>query len=145
MYKKCHMLNDNLLHILQISVLWLMPILISANASSEETQHLPMPPKFNLDSAPEKLLENYPLGMVNKVAAFSHHGASTKEITFPNGRTGWVYDIGRIETHRIYILVFDTNDYVSDVLYYDHGKYDKFGISALLIQTKQLFPATITP
>lgn len=131
--------------LMKIFMSTLMLFMLSSNVSSEETRHLVMPPTFNLEIHSETVLGSYPLGKINKQAAFSHHGSSKKEITLPNGKTGWVYDIGNIETHRIYILVFDSDDYVSDVLYYDHGRHEKYGISALLVQSKKRFPSIEKP
>lgn len=96
---------------------------------------LPMPPGFTLDADPEKTLAAYPLGVIHKDAAFVHHGKANKELVLPNGKTGWLYDVGDQEWHRSYTLVFGDDGTVSDVLYYDHGRFSKHGLSALQIQS----------
>lgn len=117
----------------------------------------PIPPKFTLEASPEKVLKAYPLGSINKMAAFSHHGKALKTVTLVNGLTGWVYEVhrgGNMETFekptgeevttmdtydhppaRTYTLVFDESGEVVDVLYRDiqHGNTD----SALLVQREE--------
>ena len=99
---------------------------------------VPMPPTFSLSAEPEEVLRAYPLGVITEQAAFSHHGGPHREITLPNGDTGWLYNVGKNEWHRSYTLVFDGRRRVSDVLYYDHGKRGR-GLSALLIQSRKYF------
>lgn len=94
-----------------------------------------MPPTFSLDNAPEQVLERYPLGKIDRQAAFSHHGPANRAVVLANGKEGWVYDVGDRSTHRIYTLVFDDRGVVIDVLYYDHGHYAKHGLSALQVQS----------
>lgn len=102
-----------------------------------------MPPSFSLDKSPGEILEEYPLGVVDKKVAFIHHGKAIKEFTLPNGRLGWMYDVGQQEWHRTYTLVFGNDGKVIDVLYYDHSKYSKNGLTALQIQTVE--PRTESP
>lgn len=104
---------------------------------------LPMPPGFNLNSDPVKVLANYPLGVIGQDAAFSHHGKANKTFTLPNGKRGWLYDVGKKEWHRTYTLVFDTDGKVIDVMYYDHGHFSKYGLTALQVQSVE--PRTEKP
>jgi len=100
-----------------------------------------MPMKFNSESMYTEVLTSYPLGKINKIAAFSHHGKANKEIMLPNGREGWVYEAEgyytpktyimangekkvmnqRIDSneYRNYILVFGIDEKIIDVLYQD--------------------------
>lgn len=115
---------------------------------------LPMPPVFSPNAPIEQTLRAYPLGVITKQAAFSHHGKAHREIKLPNGLEGWVYDVGGLpktapyvsptgkkqavtETEaahkaRAYILVFDTRGLVVDVLYSESGRHD--GLTALALQ-----------
>ena len=63
-----------------------------------------MPMKFNSESMYTEVLTSYPLGKINKIAAFSHHGKANKEIKLPNGREGWVYEVEEYYTPKIYIM-----------------------------------------
>ncbi len=95
-----------------------------------------MPPTFDLNADPKTVLGSYPLGVIAQQAAFSHHGGAHRTITLPNGRTGWLYNVGEREWHRSYTLVFDRQQTVSDVLYYDHGRRGG-GLSALVLQSRR--------
>lgn len=103
-----------------------------------------MPPAFNLDADPEQVLTQYPLGEVTKVAAFAHHGKAHRELKLPNGRFGWLYDVGRKEWHRTYTLVFGKDETVIDVMYFDHSKYSGRGLTAMQLQSASLLQ-TKTP
>lgn len=94
-----------------------------------------MPPRFKLDATPQDVLSIYPLGVIDKQAAFSHHGGTHRKVTLPNGMEGWLYHVGEQQWHRSYTLVFDINNKVSDILYYDHGKNREYGLSAMQIQS----------
>lgn len=119
-------------------------------------QNLPMPPRFTAAEAPEQVLENYPLGVVTKLAAYSHHGHPDHKITLPNHRKGWTYEVfggnrsksyvqpgGTERTVRdtdysaprsSYTLVFGADGTVIDVLYDDlHAEFD---LSALQVQRR---------
>lgn len=113
--------------------------------SLTQAQQVPvqMPPGFSLEEGPEKVLATYPLGVIDKGAAFSHHGKANKEFTLPNGLLGWLYDVGQREWHRTYTLVFGGDGTVIDVLYYDHGRFSKYGLTALQVQSVQ--PRTESP
>lgn len=123
-------------------------------------QILPMPPHFTGEQAQEAPLEEYPLGVITKQAAFVHHGKADHSITLPNGLEGWVYQVRLdrevksyrqpagsikrvVETEegpnlRTYTLMFDTRGIVIDVLYNENGSHD--GLSAVQIQ-RQADPA----
>lgn len=120
---------------------------------------LPMPPHFSTDVDRDAPLKQYPLGVINKQAAFVHHGKADREVKLPNGKEGWVYEVyppGQKRTYtypsgqaqavpersgsdfgtRTYTLVFDDQGVVIDVLYNEHGRHD--GLSAAALQTHQL-------
>lgn len=97
----------------------------------------PMPPAFSLEAGPEEILARYPLGIISKNAAFAHHGKAHREFVLPNGRPAWLYDVGQREWHRTYTLVFGKDDKVIDVLYYDHGRFSRYGLTALQVQNDQ--------
>jgi len=124
-------------------------IMFLGSASAENAK---MPMKFKYDSKPEKVLQTYPLGSLNRMAVFSHHGKADKEIVLPNGRSGWVYDVSmymmpkvyykpsgekkvvqerqKSNRNQMYILVFGQDDKVIDVIYQDKST----GLSALQLQ-----------
>lgn len=114
---------------------------------------LPMPPKFSIEADRDQVLKEYPLGVITKMAAFTHHGQPHKTVELPNGLEGWVYEnilknnksfelptgekreMESMENAHLvstYTLVFDSSGVVSDVLYQEpgHGRAD----SALLVQ-----------
>jgi len=62
---------------------------------------LSMPPSFTVQSDPETVLRAYPLGLITKQAAFSHHGKAIHTVILPNGKEGWVYEVG-IKDARTY-------------------------------------------
>lgn len=125
-----------------------------AQENAVDTEYKPMPPKFSLESTPQAILKAYPLGRIDKLAAFSHHGKAHQTVTLVNGLTGWVYEVHRggkpetfrrpdgeemtmLDTHghpaaRTYTLVFDGTGHVVDVLYQDLQDGDTN--SALLVQ-----------
>lgn len=117
---------------------------------------LPMPPDFNIKTSPRTALEQYPLGVIPKQAAFVHHGKAVRTVTLPNGQEGWVYEVGgqREKTYtdptgerrtvresekafgwRTYTLVFNDKGIVVDVLYNEEGRHD--GLSALQVQRER--------
>ncbi|MDP1645367.1 MAG: hypothetical protein Q8L71_07670 [Thiobacillus sp.] len=116
---------------------------------------LSMPPSFTEQVEPETVLRAYPLGVITKQAAFSHHGKAVRTLILPNGKEGWVYQVGgkqartyrhpTSEKHtvyetgpgngvRAYTLVFEDKGVVSDVLYNEKGRHD--GLTSLQIQRK---------
>lgn len=121
------------------------------------TQHLPMPPKFTSDTASEKILAAYPLGVITKIAAFAHHGQANRKVTLVNGMEGWVYEVHTVGDPKAYVkpdgievqvneignhpamatytLVFDHGGAVVDVLY---AEAERPALqSALLVQRQQ--------
>jgi len=130
-------------------------ITVLAEADAVKSKGYPsMPPTFSLEAESHSLLSSYPLSVIDKKTAFSHHGSSHKNVTLVNGLEGWVYEIHRggnpkqfkqpdgkkvttmdIQDHPAaasYTLVFGGSGNVIDVLYRDiqHGNVN----SALLIQ-----------
>jgi hypothetical protein len=116
-----------------------------------------MPPSFSEQNEPETVLRAYPLGVTTKQAAFSHHGKAVRTLILPNGKEGWVYEVGgkQAKTYqhptqekkkhtvhetepgngvRNYTLVFDDRGVVIDVLYNEQGRHD--GLTALQVQRK---------
>jgi hypothetical protein len=114
-----------------------------------------MPPSFSDQNEPETVLRAYPLGITTKQAAFSHHGKALRTLVLPNGKEGWVYEVGgkQAQTYqhptrekhtvyeagpgngvRTYTLVFDDKGVVIDVLYNEKGRHD--GLTALQVQRK---------
>ena len=139
------------------NVLWALTIAIAA-ATTTIAGHagpLPMPPSFTDEVAPETVLRAYPLGNITKQAAFSHHGKAVRSLTLPNGKEGWVYEVGIKEARtyehptkekhtvyesepgngvRTYTLEFDSKGVVIDVLYNEQGRHD--GLTALQVQRR---------
>lgn len=96
-------------------------------------QKAPMPLHFDISSEPEEVLSSYPLGVINKNAAFAHHGPAIKKFKLPNGNEGWLYKAGeKAGIPSNYILQFSSDGIVIDVLHKDH-RY-KLGHSALQYQ-----------
>ena len=118
---------------------------------------LSMPPSFTVQSDPETVLRAYPLGLITKQAAFSHHGKAIRSLILPNGKVGWVYEVGikQAKTYqhptnekqkhtvyetepgngvRTYTLEFDSKGVVIDVLYNEQGRHD--GLTALQVQRR---------
>ncbi|WP_018507743.1 hypothetical protein [Thiobacillus thioparus] len=139
------------------NVLWTMTIAIAAATTTLAgyAAPLPMPPSFTDEVAPEVVLRTYPLGVITKQAAFSHHGKAVHTLILPNGKEGWVYEVGdkQAKTYqhpttkkhtvyetgpgygvRIYTLEFDDKGVVIDVLYNEQGRHD--GLTALQVQRK---------
>ncbi|MCW9023099.1 MAG: hypothetical protein OQK73_00310 [Gammaproteobacteria bacterium] len=130
-----------------ITILYLGPV---------SADNLKMPMKFKYDSQPTKVLQTYPLGTLNRMAVFSHHGKADKEVTLPNGRGGWVYDVSmymlpkiyykpngekkvvqerqKSNRNQMYILVFGQDGNVMDVIYQDKST----GLSALQLQYQRM-------
>lgn len=132
-------------------------VMLSPWASLAQPAKLPMPPNFTSGASVEQTLHAYPLGVVTRQAAFSHHGTAHREIKLPNGLEGWVYDVGGVPkdvsyigpkgkrqtvreapvSHeaRSYTLVFDNRGVVVDVLYNESGPHD--GLTALSLQHRK--------
>lgn len=116
---------------------------------------LPMPPVFKLESDQVSVLKDYPLGVIDELAAFSHHGQPDHKIKLPNGNTGWVYEIydkkineyleydgtktqiienRQYIPHRSFTLVFDSSTKVVDVLF--DGRSFKYGLSSIQVKRR---------
>jgi len=132
--------------------------MVAASAAPAGQAGLPsMPPNFSEQASPENVLRAYPLGVITKQAAFIHHGKAVRTLILPNGKEGWVYEVGgkqaRTYQHptkekqkhtvyetepgngvRTYTLVFDDKGVVVDVLYNERGRHD--GLTALQAQRK---------
>lgn len=108
--------------------------LFSAFVWAAEQKYLPMPPSFSAETDPEAALRKYPLGVITKQAAFSHHGQATRTVTLPNGNEGWVYQVGEGRGLRTYTLVFNESGVVTDVLYNARDHYN--GLTALQLQAQ---------
>jgi hypothetical protein len=135
----------------------ILAIVLGPWASFAQAEKLPMPPVFTPAAPIEQTLRAYPLGVITKQAAFSHHGTAHREITLPDGLEGWVYDVGgvpkavtyvspggkqqtvretpRSHEARSYTLVFDNRGVVVDVLYNETGPHD--GLTALSLQHRK--------
>ena len=103
-----------------------------------EKKPLPMPPHLDLNAKPKVVLGKYPLGMITRNAAFSHHGGAHRKIVLPNQMEGWVFNVGGNEWHRTYTVVINKDGVVADVIYYDHTKNADHGLTAMQMQSKNL-------
>lgn len=115
---------------------------------------LPILPTLAPEADIEQTLRAYPLGIITKQGTLSYHSKAHREVKLPNGRVGWVYDVGSLQQtvpyvspagerqsvleteprHRPrgYTLVFDNRGVVVDVLYNEDGRHD--GLAALSLQ-----------
>lgn len=105
---------------------------------SHASEFKPMPPIFNLNLPAEDILRKYPIGEITATEAHHHHGKEHRLINLANGYKGHLYNVGKAETHRTFTLVIDKYNTVVDVLYSDHVRYSKTGLSALLLQSQQI-------
>jgi hypothetical protein len=112
----------------------MLGMLLGVFAQAEERKYMPMPPAFSVQMDPEEALEKYPLGVITKQAAFSHHGQATRAVKLPNGNEGWVYQFGEESGLRTYTLEFDGEEQVIDVLYNERGRHN--GMTALQVQAQ---------
>lgn len=115
--------------------------LLGVFSYAAEQKYPPMPPDFSTKTNMEAALLKYPLGVITKEAAFSHHGKATRTVTLPNGNEGWVYQVGEGYGLRTYTLEFNEKGVVIDVLYNEKGRHN--GLTALQVQaqaTKVLGP-----
>lgn len=131
--------------------------LTTVAATATLAGQLSMPPSFTEQVEPEAVLRAYPLGVITKQAAFSHHGKAVRTLILPNGKVGWVYEVGgkQAKTYqhptkekqkhtvyetepgndvRTYTLEFDDKGVVIDVLYNEQGRHD--GLTALQVQRR---------
>jgi len=65
-------------------VLNLLPASAIVVTTTAMAGQVPMPPSFNGQSDPETVLRVYPLGVITKQAAFSHHGKATQTLILFN-------------------------------------------------------------
>lgn len=93
-----------------------------------------MPPSFSTKTVPEKALRQYPLGVITREAAFSHHGQATRKVTLPNGDEGRVYQVGEGAGLRTYTLEFNEKGVATDVLYNEKWRHN--GLTALQVQAQ---------
>ena len=138
-----------------LNVLLTLTMVAATATLAGQAGQLSMPPSFTERVEPEKVLRAYPLGVITKQAAFSHHGKAIRTSILPNGKEGWVYEVGgkQAQTYqhptkekhtvyetgpgnsvRTYTLVFDGKGMVIDVLYNEQGRHD--GLTALQVQRK---------
>lgn len=135
----------------------LLLVAISSHAETGNTgagDSLKMPPSFSIDADPDEVLGEYPLGVIPRSAAFSHHGKAHKTVTLVNGMEGWTYEVHQggnpkryqqpegptsttmdIHNHPAvmrYTLVFGADGTVIDVLFQD--RQHETANSALLVQ-----------
>lgn len=115
-------------------VLLIVAALLSTYSFAAEQKYPPMPPDFSTKTDMEKALRQYPLGVITKDAAFSHHGQATRKITLPNANEGWVYQVGEGAGLRTYTLEFNEKGVVTDVLYNEKGRHN--GLTALQLQAQ---------
>jgi len=95
-----------------------------------------MPPTFSFRHEPEKVLREYPLGLINQQEAFAHHGGPIRKIILPNGNNGWLYSTGEeAGIPELYILQFSNDGLVIDVMH--KSLHYKNGHSALQYQFLQ--------
>lgn len=122
----------------------LAPLLLALAApAAGAAEPVPMPPRFGAAESPRELLLQYPLGRLDRQAAFSHHGEASRRVKLPNGLTGWTYDVspdmdtvtfvhptGSEEQVNVpelgtatasFTLVLDARGRVVDVLYAEAG------------------------
>lgn len=117
-----------------IIVAVMMVALFSAFTRAAEQKYPPMPPTFSTKTDMKEALLKYPLGVITKQAAFSHHGQATRKLTLPNGNEGWVYQVGEGYGLHTYTLEFNDKEIVTDVLYNGNGRHN--GQTALQLQAQ---------
>jgi hypothetical protein len=115
---------------IQLMVLFIGALLPAATMAQDK---ISMSLHFDASSEPGEVLSSYPLGTINRNAAFAHHGTALKKFKLPNGNEGWLYKAGeKAGIPSNYILQFSSEGMVIDVLHKDH-RY-KIGHSALQYQ-----------
>ena len=124
---------------IQQSIIAVTCVVLSNAALAAQAQKQ-MPPTFTFMHEPEKVLSNYPLGMINEQEAFAHHGGPVRKVALPNGNKGWLYSTGeKAGIPELYILQFSNGGKVIDVMH--KNVHYKNGHSALQYQ----FLQKITP
>ncbi len=113
--------------------LMLVSLWVGTGVAAEQ-KYPPMPPTFDTRTDPQEALTKYPLGVITKQAAFSHHGKESRTVTLPNGDEGMVYQVGSGMGLRTYTLVFSDKGVVTDVLYNEKGRHN--GLTAIQLQAQ---------
>ena len=119
---------------LSIVMLLIATVFFGVPSLAAESKRPSMPPDFSTKTDMEQALLKYPLGVITKDTAFSHHGQATRKVTLPNGNEGWVYQVGEGSGLRTYTLEFSEKGMVSDVLYNEKGPHN--GLTALQLQAQ---------
>lgn len=117
-----------------IAMLLIAAALLSVFSFAAEPKYPPMPPDFSTKTDMKEALLKYPLDVITKDAAFSHHGQAVRKVTLPNSNEGWVYQVGEGSGLRTYTLVFNDKGVVTDVLYNEKGRHN--GLTALQLQAQ---------
>ena len=117
-----------------VAMLLIAAALLSMFSFAAELKYPPMPPDFSAKADREEALLKYPLGVITKQAAFSHHGQAIRTVTLPNGNEGWVYQVGEGSGLGTYTLAFNDKGIVTDVLYNEKGRHN--GMTALQLQAQ---------
>lgn len=121
------------------SIFIVMFIVVSGSAFAGQMKKQ-MPPTFSFMHEPEKVLSEYPLGLINKQEAFAHHGGPVRKFILPNGNNGWLYSTGEeAGIPELYILQFSKDGKVIDVMH--KSLHYKNGHTALQYQ----FLREVTP
>ena len=87
---------------IQNTILAVACVVISNAAFAAQAQR-PMPPTFSFMYEPEKILHEYPLGLINEAEAFAHHGGPVRKLILPNGNHELEKHIGSI---AIFIQIY---------------------------------------
>lgn len=120
---------------IQNTILAVTCVVISNAAFAAQAQK-PMPPTFSFMYEPEKILHEYPLGLINEAEAFAHHGGPVRKLILPNGNRGWLYSTGEeAGVPELYILQFSSEGNVIDVMH--KNLHYKNGHTALQYQFLQ--------
>lgn len=119
---------------MMIALSLVLASLWAAAGIAAEQKYPPMPPVFDIKTDPREALAKYPLGVITRVAAFSHHGKEHRGVALPNGYEGMVYQVGSGTGLRTYTLVFNDKGVVTDVLYNEKGRHN--GLTALQLQAQ---------
>jgi len=115
------------------NVIFVITCIVASSAAFGAQAQKQMPPKFAYQHQPQQVLSEYPLGVINKQEAFSHHGGPVRKLTLPNGNEGWLYSTGEeAGIPELYILQFSHDGVVIDVMH--KSLHDKNGHSALQYQ-----------
>lgn len=115
-----------------------MLLALCGTLAAAQTKQLPMPPHLSAEADPRTVLKDYPLGVIDRQAAFVHHGKAHHTVRLPNGQEGWVYAVGEERGLRTYTLAFDDKGVVTDVLYQEVGRHS--GLTAVQAQRPPLEP-----